>query len=513
MAGVQAQLPPVTEPMMDKSGNMSLSWRRFFESMWLRSGGFSDFIDAALLASGFGDATIAELAASTDTLAETIQRLQANTADAALSEMTTRLDVLASDVGRAIGASADQTSISDIENAMNTRIEQIRSFVLASVSEDINQTINELRRDMINLSTQIAQLRGEDNQAAITSLTTDQVLEGITNLYFTVARARTSISASGSLAYDNLTGVMSYTTPTNSPTASAWQTPRTLALTGDGTSSMVVDGSANVSTGFTLATVNGTVGTFGSTSAVPVVTVNGKGLITNVTTAALGTAAVQNTGTSGANVPLLNGTNTWANAQTLTTAPVFTDQSGSRTALGLGTSATVNTGTSGATIPLLNGTNTWSSAQAINANLDVLGILTVTTSITSSGVLTMNGAAATNRQVRFSTSGTARWLVQANTTAESGSNAGSDFVIQPRDDAGGSLTIAMTITRSTSQTTFGRPPALPASTVAALPAAATYTNGIAIVTDATAPALGAIVAGGGAVRVAVTSDGTNWRVA
>lgn len=38
-----------------------------------------------------------------------------------------------------------------------------------------------------------------------------------------------------------------------------------------------------------------------------------------------------------------------------------------RTNLGLGTSATVNTGTSGATIPLLNGTNTWASAQTFSA--------------------------------------------------------------------------------------------------------------------------------------------------
>lgn len=56
---------------------------------------------------------------------------------------------------------------------------------------------------------------------------------------------------------------------------------------------------------------------------------------------------------------------TWALAQTFTVAPVFTDQSGSRTALGLGTAATQNTGTSGANVPLLNGTNTWSAAQAV----------------------------------------------------------------------------------------------------------------------------------------------------
>lgn len=37
-----------------------------------------------------------------------------------------------------------------------------------------------------------------------------------------------------------------------------------------------------------------------------------------------------------------------------------------RTNLGLGTSATVSTGTSGATIPLLNGANTWASAQTFS---------------------------------------------------------------------------------------------------------------------------------------------------
>ncbi len=48
----------------------------------------------------------------------------------------------------------------------------------------------------------------------------------------------------------------------------------------------------------------------------------------------LGTAATQDTGTSGATIPFLNGTNTWANTQTFTVAPVFTDASGTRTALG-----------------------------------------------------------------------------------------------------------------------------------------------------------------------------------
>ncbi|MFZ9767196.1 MAG: tail fiber domain-containing protein [Candidatus Limnocylindrus sp.] len=44
---------------------------------------------------------------------------------------------------------------------------------------------------------------------------TDSVTEGSTNLYFTQARARQSISVSGSLSYNSSTGVLSYSQPTN----------------------------------------------------------------------------------------------------------------------------------------------------------------------------------------------------------------------------------------------------------------------------------------------------------
>jgi hypothetical protein len=44
---------------------------------------------------------------------------------------------------------------------------------------------------------------------------TDAVTEGGTNLYFTNARARAAVSASGSLSYNSSTGVFSYTAPTN----------------------------------------------------------------------------------------------------------------------------------------------------------------------------------------------------------------------------------------------------------------------------------------------------------
>jgi hypothetical protein len=71
-----------------------------------------------------------------------------------------------------------------------------------------------------------------------------------------------------------------------------------------------------------------------------------------------------------------------------------------RTNLGLGSAATANTGTSGATVPLLNGTNTWSGAQTVNSG-DLLlagsgsGTTTLNAAATASGTLTLPAATDT----------------------------------------------------------------------------------------------------------------------
>ena len=77
----------------------------------------------------------------------------------------------------------------------------------------------------------------------------------------------------------------------------AWSTPRNLSLTGDGTATLTgVDGSANVSTGLTLATVNSNVGSFGATNKTLSATVNAKGLVTAISQANI---AIANTQVSG----------------------------------------------------------------------------------------------------------------------------------------------------------------------------------------------------------------------
>lgn len=60
----------------------------------------------------------------------------------------------------------------------------------------------------------------------------------------------------------------------------------------------------------------------------------------------------------------------------------------------------------------------------------------------------MNGAATTSRDIRWQTAGVNRWIVRTDGTAESGGNAGSDFVILNRADDGTAISNAFKIIRS-----------------------------------------------------------------
>jgi hypothetical protein len=106
----------------------------------------------------------------------------------------------------------------------------------------------------------------------------------------------------------------------NAGTATALATGRTISATGDvAYTSASFDGTSNVTGTATLATVNSNVGSFGSSSSIPVVTVNAKGLVTAVSTATVaggqyfGSASIKaiayNAQTIGENVTITAGNN------------------------------------------------------------------------------------------------------------------------------------------------------------------------------------------------------------
>lgn len=82
---------------------------------------------------------------------------------------------------------------------------------------------------------------------------------------------------------------------------------------------------------------------------------------------------------------------------------------------------------------------TWTAAQVINADL----------TIGNGSVLYLDAAAGLVRDLRFSTSGVNRWLFRCNADTESGSDAGSNWQLISRTDAGGTKTIVLHVDRAT----------------------------------------------------------------
>lgn len=95
-----------------------------------------------------------------------------------------------------------------------------------------------------------------------------------------------------------------------------------------------------------------------------------------------------------------------------------------RTSLGLGTAAVKNTGTSGNNIPLLDGANTWSAAQTFNASA-IVGDGTTSKSLTLKGAST--GSAA-GTLIVGNNGGSSAWAI-ANYSAIFGGAYDPDFII------------------------------------------------------------------------------------
>jgi hypothetical protein len=111
---------------------------------------------------------------------------------------------------------------------------------------------------------------------------------------------------------------------------------------------------------------------------------------------------------------------------------------------GLGTAATQNTGTSGHVLPYLDGANTFSAAQTIGDG-------------TASAIISLNGAAGAVRDFVIRTSSTARWIIRGDESAESGANAGTDLQIINRADDGTQISAAAAIRRSDGSVVIGSP--------------------------------------------------------
>ena len=176
------------------------------------------------------------------------------------------------------------------------------------------------------------------------------------------------------------------------------------ALTGDITTS-----AGAVAT--TLATVNSNVGAFGNATHVGAFTVNAKGLTTAASAVAI--------------------TPSWSS---ITSKPTTVSGFGITDAAALGV------------------TNTFTAGQIINTGA-------------ATASLRLDAAAGQYKWLEMSTAGSRRWLIYTNNDAETGSSAGSTFIIGAYNDAGSFSAEALRIARATGVVQFASTPTVAGSTI------------------------------------------------
>jgi hypothetical protein len=194
----------------------------------------------------------------------------------------------------------------------------------------------------------------------------------------TAAGSFTTLAASSGIT-GNLTG----NATGNAGTATTLQTSRNFSASGDATASAVsFNGSANVDLALTLANTAVTAGSYGSTTAIPVITVDSKGRLTSVTTEVIATSF----GIAGT-----TGTDTVAGGETLT----FAGASGQ-----LSAAVTNNTVTysivDGASIANLSVTGTFTSDDITSSQVSITGDAVITGNLTVNGTQTIVNSTTVN---------------------------------------------------------------------------------------------------------------------
>ena len=144
------------------------------------------------------------LSANTSAIATAKSEAISTAATDATSKVASEATARATAVTAAISTAATDAT-SKVASEATARATAVTAAISTAATDATNKVAAEATARDAAIATAVAT---KDN--------TDEITEGTTNLYFTTARARSSVSAGGSLSYNSSTGVFSYTTPSTS---------------------------------------------------------------------------------------------------------------------------------------------------------------------------------------------------------------------------------------------------------------------------------------------------------
>jgi hypothetical protein len=123
-----------------------------------------------------------------------------------------------------------------------------------------------------------------DAKGRVTSLSTSAISAGTPN-----AVASTTVQRDGnaSFAANVITASLIGNVTGNASSATKLQTSRSISVSGDASGSTTFDGTSDAAITVTLSNSGATSGSYGSSTAIPVITVDAKGRVTNVTTSSI----------------------------------------------------------------------------------------------------------------------------------------------------------------------------------------------------------------------------------
>jgi len=186
---------------------------------------------------------------------------------------------------------------------------------------------------------------------------------------------------SGNFSAGTITATLTGDVTGNADTATALASGRTIAITGDlAYTSPSFTGAGNVTAAGTLATVNSDVGSYGTATAIPAITVNAKGLVTAVSTNSISSSFTL-AADSGTNDTFNNG-----ETSTLTGGTgVATTVSNNAVSFAIGQAVAT---TSNVTFNNVQVDGTLTSDDITSTNISVAGNATITGNLTVEGTTT-----------------------------------------------------------------------------------------------------------------------------